>query len=63
MRPKRGRAFNPAYGSTSFTPNSYVLPSQYYKLRRIEGVSSSFGESASAGDVTWMSTTLPTHCG
>jgi calcium permeable stress-gated cation channel len=35
----RTRARNPAYGSSSLTPTSYLLPSQYYKLRRVEGVS------------------------
>ncbi|EIN13844.1 hypothetical protein PUNSTDRAFT_95208 [Punctularia strigosozonata HHB-11173 SS5] len=35
----RARARNPAYGSSSLTPTSYLLPSQYYKLRRVEGVS------------------------
>ncbi|KAI0347698.1 hypothetical protein BDW22DRAFT_1479635 [Trametopsis cervina] len=36
-RRRRGR--NPAFGSSSLPPTSYVMPSQYYKLRGVEGVS------------------------
>ncbi|CAL1693980.1 unnamed protein product [Somion occarium] len=37
-RRKRGR--NPAYGSSSLPPpTSFVMPSQYYKLRGVQGVS------------------------
>ncbi|EED80495.1 predicted protein, partial [Postia placenta Mad-698-R] len=36
-RRRRGR--NPAFGSSSLPPTSYVMPSQYYKLRGVQGIS------------------------
>lgn len=36
--PRRQRARNPAYASSSLTPTSYVAPSQYYKLGSLRGV-------------------------
>ncbi|KAI0073700.1 hypothetical protein K474DRAFT_1666269 [Panus rudis PR-1116 ss-1] len=36
-RRRRGRR-NPAFGSSSLPPTSYVMPSQYYKLRGVSGV-------------------------
>ncbi|EKM61349.1 uncharacterized protein PHACADRAFT_84832 [Phanerochaete carnosa HHB-10118-sp] len=35
---RRHRGRNPALGSSSLPPTSYVMPSQYYKLRALEGV-------------------------
>ncbi|KZT02505.1 uncharacterized protein LAESUDRAFT_661940 [Laetiporus sulphureus 93-53] len=35
---KRRRGRNPASGSSSLPPTSYVMPSQYYKLRGVRGV-------------------------
>jgi hypothetical protein len=40
VRQQVGRTRNPAFGSSSYAPTSYMLPSSYYKLRRIEGVTS-----------------------
>ncbi|KAH9835893.1 uncharacterized protein C8Q71DRAFT_870275, partial [Rhodofomes roseus] len=36
---KRRRGRNPAIGSSSLPPTSYVMPSQYYKLRGVSGIS------------------------
>jgi calcium permeable stress-gated cation channel len=44
-RKRMGRTRNPAHGSSSYAPSSYMLPSSYYKLRRIEGVSSPLASS------------------
>ncbi|KAH9937349.1 uncharacterized protein B0H18DRAFT_950236 [Fomitopsis serialis] len=38
-RRKRRRGRNPAFGSSSLPPTSYVMPSQYYKLRGVSGIS------------------------
>ncbi|KAI0785000.1 hypothetical protein C8Q75DRAFT_777072 [Abortiporus biennis] len=39
-RPRRRRGRNPAFGSSSLPPpTSFVMPSQYYKLRGLQGVS------------------------
>ncbi|CCL98103.1 uncharacterized protein FIBRA_00097 [Fibroporia radiculosa] len=38
-RRKRRRGRNPAFGSSSLPPTSYVMPSQYYKLRGVQGLS------------------------
>ncbi|KZT30913.1 hypothetical protein NEOLEDRAFT_1053480 [Neolentinus lepideus HHB14362 ss-1] len=47
-RNSRGnRARNPAYGSSSLTPTSYVAPSQYYKLGSLRGVNGDQGNDAS----------------
>jgi hypothetical protein len=45
-RKRVSRTRNPAFGSSSYAPSSYMLPSSYYKLRRIEGVSSPLASSA-----------------
>jgi calcium permeable stress-gated cation channel len=40
QRRRRGRrAMNPAYANSSLAPTSFVAPSQYYKLRNVQGVS------------------------
>ncbi|OCH87483.1 hypothetical protein OBBRIDRAFT_736098 [Obba rivulosa] len=45
-RRRRRRGRNPAYGSSSLPPTSYVMPSQYYKIRNVEGLNSGeFGEA------------------
>ncbi|EPQ60336.1 hypothetical protein GLOTRDRAFT_52392 [Gloeophyllum trabeum ATCC 11539] len=44
---RRNRARNPAYGSSSLTPTSYVAPSQYYKLGNLRGVNSDHASDAS----------------
>lgn len=36
---KRRRALNPAFAASSLAPTSFVAPSQYYKLRGVQGVS------------------------
>ncbi|KII94048.1 hypothetical protein PLICRDRAFT_101453 [Plicaturopsis crispa FD-325 SS-3] len=36
---RRHRALNPAYAASSLAPTSFVAPSQYYKLRGVQGVS------------------------
>ncbi|KAH9950915.1 hypothetical protein B0H21DRAFT_776325 [Amylocystis lapponica] len=36
-RRRRGR--NPAFGASSLPPTSYVMPSQYYKIRGVQGIS------------------------
>lgn len=36
---RRGRRHNPAYAASSLAPTSFVAPSQYYKLRGLQGVS------------------------
>ncbi|KAI0962461.1 hypothetical protein AcV7_001301 [Taiwanofungus camphoratus] len=38
-RRRRRRGRNPAFGSSSLPPTSYVMPSQYYKLRGVQGLS------------------------
>ncbi|KDQ63154.1 hypothetical protein JAAARDRAFT_147164 [Jaapia argillacea MUCL 33604] len=38
---RKNRTRNPAYGSSSLTPTSFVAPSQYYKLGNIRGISGS----------------------
>ena len=39
-RRRRGRrVYNPAYAASSLAPTSFVAPSQYYKLRNVQGVS------------------------
>ncbi|KZT74967.1 hypothetical protein DAEQUDRAFT_659370 [Daedalea quercina L-15889] len=38
-RRKRRRSRNPAFGSSSLPPTSYVMPSQYYRLRGVSGIS------------------------
>ena len=38
-RRKRRRGRNPAFGSSSLPPTSYVMPSQYYRLRGVSGLS------------------------
>lgn len=45
--PRRRRARNPAYASSSLTPTSYLAPSQYYKLGSLRGVNG--GRFASSG--------------
>ncbi|EMD41861.1 hypothetical protein CERSUDRAFT_120777 [Gelatoporia subvermispora B] len=45
-RRRRRRGRNPAFGSSSLPPTSYVMPSQYYKIRSVEGLNSGeFGEA------------------
>lgn len=39
MRGRRRRALNPAFAASSLAPTSFVAPSQYYKLRGVQGVS------------------------
>jgi calcium permeable stress-gated cation channel len=36
---RRRRRHNPAYAASSLAPTSFVAPSQYYKLRGVQGVS------------------------
>ncbi|KAF9651959.1 hypothetical protein BDM02DRAFT_3090164 [Thelephora ganbajun] len=36
---RRQRNRNPAYASSSLPPTSYLMPSSYYKIRNVEGVS------------------------
>ncbi|KAI0686067.1 hypothetical protein BC835DRAFT_1408645 [Cytidiella melzeri] len=48
-RRRRGR--NPAYASSSLPPTSYVMPSQYYKLRGVEGVSGGHFTDAEADEL------------
>ncbi|KAF8899144.1 hypothetical protein BD779DRAFT_1487243 [Infundibulicybe gibba] len=38
-RGRRRRAVNPAFAASSLAPTSFVAPSQYYKLRGVQGVS------------------------
>ncbi|KAF7297179.1 MPN domain-containing protein [Mycena indigotica] len=38
-RPRRKRSLNPAYASSSLSPTSFVAPSVYYKLNRVQGIS------------------------
>ncbi|KAF7307698.1 MPN domain-containing protein [Mycena kentingensis (nom. inval.)] len=38
-RPRRKRSMNPAYASSSLSPTSFVAPSVYYKLNRIQNIS------------------------
>nr|GAT60500.1 predicted protein [Mycena chlorophos] len=38
-RPRRKRSINPASGSSSLSPTSFVAPSVYYKLNRVHGIS------------------------
>jgi hypothetical protein len=53
-RRRMGRARNTTQGSSGYAPSSYMLPSSFYKLRRIEGVStplvSSTGELVSPAE-------------
>lgn len=48
-RQRTGRTRNPAHGSSSYAPSSYMLPSSYYKLRRIQGVSNM--QTSSTGEL------------
>ncbi|KAJ7777612.1 hypothetical protein DFH07DRAFT_731180 [Mycena maculata] len=38
-KPRRQRSLNPAFASSSLAPTSFVAPSLYYKLHRVQGVS------------------------
>ncbi|KAF8183820.1 hypothetical protein K438DRAFT_1838672 [Mycena galopus ATCC 62051] len=38
-KPRRKRSINPAFASSSLAPTSFVAPSLYYKLNRVQGVS------------------------
>ncbi|KAK7055165.1 MPN domain-containing protein [Favolaschia claudopus] len=38
-KPRRQRSINPAPASSSLSPTSFVAPSLYYKLNRVQGVS------------------------
>ncbi|KAJ7234307.1 hypothetical protein B0H12DRAFT_1142976 [Mycena haematopus] len=38
-KPRRKRSLNPAFASSSLAPTSFVAPSLYYKLNRVQGVS------------------------
>ncbi|KZP25372.1 hypothetical protein FIBSPDRAFT_820851 [Athelia psychrophila] len=45
---RRRRRANPAYAASSLAPTSFVAPSQYYKLRRVQGLSNGqFADTAS----------------
>jgi len=48
---RRRRRHNPAYAASSLAPTSFVAPSQYYKLRGVQGVSGGrFAETDSLSD-------------
>lgn len=47
-RRRRGR--NPAFGSSSLPPTSFVMPSQYYKLRGVQGVNGGQFTDPEGGD-------------
>ncbi|KAJ6542659.1 hypothetical protein B0H19DRAFT_957413 [Mycena capillaripes] len=53
-KPRRKRSLNPAFASSSLAPTSFVAPSLYYKLHRVQGVSGgqfdAEGAVADAGD-------------
>ncbi|KAJ7482288.1 hypothetical protein B0H11DRAFT_2193371 [Mycena galericulata] len=38
-KPRRKRSLNPAFAASSLAPTSFVAPSLYYKLHRVQGVS------------------------
>ncbi|KAJ7696606.1 hypothetical protein B0H17DRAFT_1053875 [Mycena rosella] len=38
-KPRRQRSLNPAFAASSLAPTSFVAPSLYYKLHRVQGVS------------------------
>ncbi|KAJ7938158.1 hypothetical protein B0H13DRAFT_2301727 [Mycena leptocephala] len=38
-KPRRKRSLNPAFAASSLAPTSFVAPSVYYKLHRVQGVS------------------------
>jgi calcium permeable stress-gated cation channel len=43
-RPRKRRARNPAYASSSLPPTSYLMPSSFYKLRGVQGVGDQISE-------------------
>lgn len=52
---RRRRAVNPAFAASSLAPTSFVAPSQYYKLRGVQGVSG--GRFADSGTIEHPSLT------
>ncbi|KAJ7145847.1 hypothetical protein C8R44DRAFT_655846 [Mycena epipterygia] len=49
-KPRRKRSINPAFAASSLAPTSFVAPSLYYKLHRVQGVSG--GQFGAEGAIT-----------
>ncbi|KAJ6620255.1 hypothetical protein B0H10DRAFT_2163535 [Mycena sp. CBHHK59/15] len=49
-KPRQKRSLNPAFAASSLAPTSFVAPSLYYKLHRVQGVSG--GQFGGEGAVT-----------
>ncbi|KAJ7620563.1 hypothetical protein DFH06DRAFT_67290 [Mycena polygramma] len=58
-KPRRKRSINPAFASSSLAPTSFVAPSLYYKLHRVQGVSGGqFGAEGAVSDAENTGATL-----
>ncbi|KAJ7141880.1 hypothetical protein C8R43DRAFT_892427 [Mycena crocata] len=59
-KPRRKRSINPAFAASSLAPTSFVAPSLYYKLHRVQGVSGGQFVGDSAADIASGSDEKPT---